>query len=120
MWEVECIVVEFVFSSFEIKQVIRSESLTSSHWCYRPPSGLSTARSIGDLHMKRPKEFVTATPDLRIVTVDFNRDQFVVLGSDGIWDVISDQDACDVVNNAIEETGSSQEVRLRWLIMTEV
>lgn len=61
--------------------------------------------------MKRPKEFVTALPDLRIVTIDFNRDQFIILGSDGIWDVITDQDACDLVNSHVRASDSSQEVK---------
>lgn len=81
--------------------------------CYK--LGLSTARSIGDLNMKRPKELVIATPDLRIVTVDFNRDQFIVLGSDGIWDVIPDQDACDVISKIVRESNSTKEVQGREL-----
>lgn len=66
------------------------------HCVLRP--GLSTSRTIGDLYMKRPKNLVPSTPDLRVCTVDFYRDTFVVLGSDGIWDVITDQEACNLVS----------------------
>lgn len=62
----------------------------------RPASGLAVSRSFGDLDFKEPLHLVIATPDImseRLVP----EDEFVILASDGVWDVLSDKQACDVV-----------------------
>jgi serine/threonine protein phosphatase PrpC len=61
--------------------------------------------------MKQPKDLVCAIPDVRIFTVDFNQDHFILLGSDGIWDVITDQAACEMVNHVVKSSNSPQKVK---------
>lgn len=51
--------------------------------------------------MKRPKQLVSSTPDLRVDTIDFNNDSFLILASDGIWDPLEDQMAVDVVQSVL-------------------
>ncbi|WCJ26504.1 Protein phosphatase 2C family protein [Euphorbia peplus] len=54
---------------------------------------LGTSRSIGDRNMK---PYITSEPDVKIIDRS-DRDEFLVIASDGLWDVISDEFACEVV-----------------------
>ncbi|GIL65773.1 hypothetical protein Vafri_19462 [Volvox africanus] len=63
-------------------------------------SGLAVSRSLGDLDFKEPRRFVECEPDVRRL-VPQPGDNLVVLGSDGLWDVLSDQEAVDCANTAL-------------------
>ncbi len=51
---------------------------------------LAMTRSIGDVSM-RP--FVTCAPDVTVHEIDASVDEFIVLATDGLWDVYSNTDA---------------------------
>ncbi|CAI0546711.1 unnamed protein product [Linum tenue] len=77
---------------------------------YRVLGVLSTSRSIGDEYLK---PFIISTPEV-VVTKRSPEDEFLILGSDGLWDVISNEDACQVVRRCLKgrmrrRRGSSQE-----------
>lgn len=72
------------------------------HTHYRVNGNLNLSRSIGDLAYKqngnlRPQDqMICCTPDIRT----FRRspgDEFMIIACDGIWDVLSSQDAVDYV-----------------------
>jgi len=65
---------------------------------------LSTSRSFGDLALKVPDPIVTATPEVKVVDL-VPEDWAVVLGSDGIFDVLSDQEVADVLYKAMAVNG---------------
>lgn len=50
-------------------------------------------RSLGDLDFKEPARFVECDPDVTRLALQPHKDSFVILGSDGLWDVLSDTDA---------------------------
>lgn len=50
-------------------------------------------RSLGDLDFKEPARFVECEPDVTRLALQPHKDSFVILGSDGLWDVLSDTDA---------------------------
>jgi hypothetical protein len=50
-------------------------------------------RSLGDLDFKEPARFVECDPDVTRLPLLPHKDSFVILGSDGLWDVLSDTDA---------------------------
>lgn len=72
----------------------------------RVKGNLNLSRGLGDLEYKQntklpPEEqMITANPD--IVVEDLTSDcDFIVLGCDGIWDCLTNQEACDYVKNEI-------------------
>jgi len=60
-----------------------------------PARGLAVSRAVGDIDWKQPVPVVSAVPD---VTWDRLRpeDEFAIVACDGVWDVLSDQDAVDL------------------------
>ncbi|XP_050227649.1 protein phosphatase 2C 51-like [Mercurialis annua] len=54
---------------------------------------LGTSRSIGDQYLK---PYVSSEPEVTVVQ-RMESDDFLVIGSDGLWDVISNEFACEVV-----------------------
>ncbi|KAM5557657.1 putative protein phosphatase 2C 8 [Rosa sericea] len=59
---------------------------------------LSTSRSIGDQYL-RP--YVISKPEVT-VTKRTEEDEFLILASDGLWDVISNEVACQVVKKVLQ------------------
>ena len=61
---------------------------------------LSVSRSLGDLwsyDFERKDYLVSPVPDVSVRTIDVKRDRFVILGSDGLWGVVSPEDAVQFV-----------------------
>jgi len=75
---------------------------------YRVNGDLSLSRAIGDLRYKqnanlKPQEqLISATPDVRVFRRQPN-DEFMVLACDGVWDVISSQQAVDFVRSRLAD-----------------
>jgi len=65
-------------------------------------AGLATSRSFGDLNFKQPIAVVTAEPEIKHWKLS-NKDQFLIMASDGIWDVIDSQSACNIVLNHLKK-----------------
>lgn len=65
--------------------------------------GLAVSRAFGDLLLKEPERYgcpsvapgglVNGIPEIRVVDLDPAEDRFVIIACDGIWDVLSDDDA---------------------------
>ena len=62
---------------------------------YRINGNLAVARAIGDAS-ERP--YVSDVAEMRRLTVDSGLDDFIILASDGLWDVMSSQDAVSFVH----------------------
>lgn len=57
--------------------------------------GLAMARSIGDHAVKSIG--VIAEPEVKIHDIDTEKDEFVIIATDGVWEFISSQEAVDIV-----------------------
>lgn len=57
-------------------------------------NGLSVSRSFGDLDAK---PHVSHLPDIYDYEITPGKDRFIIMGCDGVWDVLSNQDAVDFV-----------------------
>jgi len=60
---------------------------------------LSLSRAVGD---RFAKPVVTSEPEITTFPVMEDEDEFVVLASDGLWDVMSSQDVVDYVHEIME------------------
>lgn len=68
--------------------------------------GLAVSRAFGDLLLKEAERYncagvapgglITAVPEIRIFDLQPAQDRFLVLASDGVWDVISNEDAIGI------------------------
>uniref|UniRef100_A0A0D3GB26 protein-serine/threonine phosphatase n=1 Tax=Oryza barthii TaxID=65489 RepID=A0A0D3GB26_9ORYZ len=70
---------------------------------YRVLGVLATSRSIGDYYLK---PFVSAEPEVRVVERT-DKDEFLILASDGLWDVVSNEVACKIARNCLNGRAAS-------------
>jgi len=59
---------------------------------------LATSRSLGDFDLKTA---VSPYPELQHVMQDGSRDMFLVLATDGVWDVMDNDDVCQFVEQML-------------------
>lgn len=72
----------------------------------RVNGNLNLSRSIGDLKYKQgpippSEQMITAEPDITQILLE-PRDEFVILGCDGIWDCLTNEQAVEYVRQRIE------------------
>ena len=99
--------------------------------------GLTMSRSIGDSVAKTIG--VTSEPDISQFTLNETSDLFIVLGTDGIWDVMNNEDVLNFVENFREKSNRTgkkpketpclknscisqllcEEARVRWMAIVE-
>ncbi|KAK1948328.1 putative protein phosphatase 2C 59 [Phytophthora citrophthora] len=60
-----------------------------------PSTYLAVSRAFGDRSLKKPTPLVSIEPEVKQFTVR-DDDLFLILACDGIWDVLSDQEAVDI------------------------
>lgn len=69
---------------------------------------IAVTRAIGNWHIQGLKEMgehlgpLSAEPELKLVTLT-KEDEFLIIGSDGIWDVFRNQNAVDFVRRRLQE-----------------
>ena len=69
---------------------------------------LGVTRALGDWHLEGMKEMserggpLSAEPELKLITLT-KEDEFLIIGSDGIWDVFSNQNAVDFARRRLQE-----------------
>jgi len=62
-------------------------------------NGVAVARALGTHFIKDEKLGIVSTPSVSSVYKLQSDDHFLVIASDGLWDVISGQDACEMVRD---------------------
>ena len=74
----------------------------------RVKGNLNLTRGFGDLEYKQNKklkpeeQMITANPDIKEVNFE-DGIEFVIIGCDGIWDCLKNQEACDFVSKKLKE-----------------
>lgn len=64
---------------------------------------LATSRALGDYPLKEPRKLVTAEPDVLTFSLLDHKAHFVILATDGLWDVVSNEEAVAFIGNHIDE-----------------
>eukprot|EP00268_Persea_americana_P052649 TRINITY_DN5903_c0_g2_i6.p1 TRINITY_DN5903_c0_g2~~TRINITY_DN5903_c0_g2_i6.p1 ORF type:complete len:283 (+),score=54.87 TRINITY_DN5903_c0_g2_i6:290-1138(+) len=80
---------------------------------------LSVARALGDWHMKGAKGSacpLSAEPELQTVTLAVE-DEFLIMGCDGLWDVMSSQCAVTIVRKELMQHNNPE--RCSWELVRE-
>ncbi|CAK7902627.1 protein phosphatase 2C homolog 2 [[Candida] anglica] len=78
----------------------------------RVNGNLALSRGIGDFEFKKnadlpaEEQIVTCYPDVLQHTLDYSKDEFVVLACDGIWDCLTSQQCVECVRRGIKERTS--------------
>lgn len=57
------------------------------------------SRSLGDNLEKRGNRIIIARPDIFIYDLNEHQPQFMILASNGLWDVMSSQDAVNFIKD---------------------
>ena len=76
----------------------------------RVKGNLNLCRGFGDLEYKsntklKPEEqMITADPDIQVETIT-SECEFIIVGCDGIWDCLTNQEACDYIKQRIGKKG---------------
>ncbi|CAL5221222.1 g3373 [Coccomyxa viridis] len=65
-------------------------------------TGLAVSRSLGDLDFKEPSMYVECMPDVGRVQL-LPEDSMVIMASDGLWDVLSDQQAVETAEETLKD-----------------
>lgn len=69
---------------------------------------LGVTRALGDWHLEGMKEMserggpLSAEPELKLITLT-KEEEFLIIGSDGIWDVFTSQNAIDFARRRLQE-----------------
>lgn len=88
----------------EAKRIIKAGGFVRDN---RINGALNVSRTLGDLDFKRNTELphteqmVVATPDIEYFTLE-EGDEFLILACDGIWDVLTNQEAVDFVRKRLK------------------
>lgn len=96
----------------EAQRIIRAGGFVRDN---RVNGALNVSRTIGDLDFKRNSELphteqmVVATPDITDFELQ-DGDEFLILACDGIWDVLSNQEAVDFVRKKIRQGQSLKSI----------
>jgi|UniRef100_A0A914QAC6 protein phosphatase 1L len=75
-------------------------------------------RSVGDATLK-PNEVVISVPDVK--TYDLSKQQFryIILASDGLFDVVSNEEAIQMANSYMQAHGTSALSKVANILCTE-
>lgn len=66
---------------------------------------LAVTRALGDTYMK---DLVTGHPYTTETVIQPEIDEFMIIACDGLWDVCSDQEACDLIRNVQEPNSAAK------------
>ncbi len=83
---------------------------------WRVQGQLAVSRALGDANLKK---FVICSPDV-IVHARVDADMFVVLASDGLWDVLSRQQVADfVLKHVSRGTGAAAGEKAQFAVLAK-
>ena len=82
---------------------------------------LAVSRSFGDFFYKGDEsrdqlsQMVSPEPEVNVYERDLDNDQFMILACDGVWDVISNKDACCFVGELLAEGVELEKITAKFI-----
>ncbi|KAH9512727.1 Protein phosphatase 1L [Bulinus truncatus] len=86
----------------EQQRIVDAGGFVTFNGVWRVAGVLATSRAFGDYPLKQRK-FVTVDPDFRVYDVKESRPYFIILATDGLWDVFSNEDAVQFIRERLDE-----------------
>lgn len=94
----------------------RIQNAGGSVMIQRVNGSLAVSRALGDFEYKNVQDrgqceqLVSPEPEIFIDRRDHEQDEFIVLACDGIWDVLSNEELCDLIRNRMSITSDLEAV----------
>lgn len=82
----------------------------------RVNGSLAVSRALGDYEYKQVEgkgpceQLVSPEPEVFVQERDFEKDEFLILACDGVWDVMSNEDVCEYVHSRLALTDNLESV----------
>lgn len=91
------------YSTWTLDVAISLNYCTCKRFCTASLADVATmcGRALGDADYKDPKPFVSAEASIRRLDL-LPEDKAVIIASDGLWDVIGDQDVVSMVDHLLQ------------------
>lgn len=92
----------------------------------RVNGGLNLSRAIGDHAYKTNKELplseqmISPVPDVKKLTIDPEKDSFVLLACDGIWNSLSSQETVDFISTRLNKKNAKHDTTFLTNILKEL
>ncbi|GFR78294.1 protein phosphatase 1L [Elysia marginata] len=86
----------------EQQRIVDAGGFVTFNGVWRVAGVLATSRAFGDYPLKQRK-FVTVEPEFTEYNIEQNKPHFVVLASDGLWDVFSNEDVVQFISERLDE-----------------
>ena len=67
---------------------------------------MAMSSALGDIGFKRPLSLVTSEPEVSRLTL--NKDALVILACDGLWDVVTSDEACAIAKQSASPQAASE------------
>eukprot|EP00501_MAST-03F_sp_TOSAG23-6_P001801 GSMAST32.ASY1.ANO1.1879.1 assembled CDS len=88
----------------ELSRIQKAGGIVIHQGVWRVEGVLAVSRAFGDRRLKR---FVIAEPDIQVHTYDKSRDNWLVIATDGLWDVLKETDIVDISSKNTQHTTQS-------------
>lgn len=66
---------------------------------------LAITRSLGDSELK---DFVSGRPFTTAIQMDRQLDSLIIVACDGLWDVVGDQEACELAQESLQSNATNE------------
>lgn len=86
----------------EKKRIKEAGGFVTFNGVWRVAGILATSRALGDYPLK-DKKLVIADPDILTFELKDHKPQFLILASDGLWDIFSNEDAVNFIKERLNE-----------------
>lgn len=76
----------------EQQRIVDAGGFVTFNGVWRVAGVLATSRAFGDYPLKQ-RRFVTVEPEFRVYDIQESKPHFIIMATDGLWDVFSNEDA---------------------------